>query len=90
MIGTVIAQDAKGRFAVAWYDSRGDRIRVAGSRTGRRWSRAHTIGHVSGIPSAMAIDLGGGGRGLVATDQGLTSRPVLVRRFSVRDLTRRR
>ena len=39
VIGTAIAQDAKGRLAVAWYDSRGDRIRVAASRNRRRWSR---------------------------------------------------
>jgi hypothetical protein len=89
VIGTAIAQDGRGRFAVAWYDSRGDRIRVAASRTGRRWSRARTIGHVNGIPSSMAIGLGGGGRGLVATDQGSTSKRVRVRRITVKGLYRR-
>ena len=88
VIGTAIAQDAKGRFAVAWYDSRGDRIRVAASRTGRRWSRARTIGRTSGIPSTMAIGLGRDGRGMVATDQGLVSKRVLVGRVDVRALTR--
>jgi hypothetical protein len=88
VIRTAIAQDARGRFAVAWYDSRGDRIRASASRTGRRWSRARTIGHVSDIPMAMAIGLGGGGRGLVATDQGLTSQPVLVRRVTLKGLLR--
>jgi hypothetical protein len=90
VIGTAIAQDARGRFAVAWYDSRSDAIRVAASRTGRRWSRARTIGHISGIPLTMAIGLGRGGRGMVATDQGLRSEPVLVGRVDVRALTERR
>ena len=90
VIGSAIAQDAKGRFAVAWYDSRGDRIRIAASRTGRRWSRARTIGRVEGIPSTMTIGLGRGGRGLVVTDQGLVSRPLLVGKVNVKRLTRRR
>ena len=89
VIGTAIAQDAKGRFAVAWYDSRGDRVRVAASRTGRRWSRARTIGRTSGIPSTMAIGLGRDGKGMVATDQGLVSKRVLVGRVDVRALTKR-
>jgi hypothetical protein len=90
VLDAAIAQDAKGRFAVAWYDSRGDRIRIAASRTGRRWSRARTIGHVAGIPSTMSIGLGSDGRGLVVTDQGLVTRRLLVGRVSVRGLTRRR
>ena len=89
VIGTAIAQDAKGRFAVAWYDSRGDRIRIAASRDGRRWSRARTLGRVAGIPSTMSIGLGPDGRGLVVTDQGLVSRPLLVGSVDVRRLTRR-
>ena len=89
MIGTAIAQDAKGRLAVAWYDSRGDRIRVAASRDGRRWSRARTLGRSAGIPSTLSIGLGPDGRGLVVTDQGLVSRPLLVGRVDVRRLTRR-
>lgn len=88
VLGTAIAQDGRGRFAVAWYDSRGDRVRVSASRTGRRWSRARTIGHVGGIPTTLAIGLGGRGRGMVAIDEGSASRPVLVRRISVRSLTR--
>jgi hypothetical protein len=87
VLGTAIAQDGKGHFAVAWYDSRGDRIRVCASRTGRRWSRARTIGHTNGIPTTLAIGLGRRGRGMVATDQGSTSKRVLVRRISVRSLT---
>ena len=53
------------QIAVAWYDSRGERIRVSASRTGRRWSRARTIGHVNGIhrpTGARLPGLGGGGR----------------------------
>jgi hypothetical protein len=89
VIGTTIAQDPKGRLAVAWYDSRGDRIRVAASRDGRRWSRARTLGRSAGIPSTMSIGLGPDGRGLVVTDQGLVSRPLLVGRVDVRKFTRR-
>ena len=89
VIGTAIAQDAKGRLAVAWYDSRGERIRVAASRDGRRWSRARTLGRSAGIPSTMSVGLGRDGRGLVVTDQGLVSRPLLVGRVDVRRLTRR-
>jgi hypothetical protein len=89
VIGTAIAQDAKGRLAVAWYDSRGDRIRVAASRNGRRWSHARTLGHTAGIPSTMSLGLGRGGRGLVVTDQGTVSRPLLVGRVDVRRLARR-
>jgi hypothetical protein len=89
VIGTAIAQDARGRLAVAWYDSRGDRIRVAASRDGRRWSRARTLGRSAGIPSTMSVGLGPDGRGLVVTDQGLVSRPLLVGRVDVRRLTRR-
>ena len=89
VIGTAIAQDAKGRLAVAWYDSRGERIRVAASRKGRRWSRARTLGRSAGIPSTMSIGLGPDGRGLVVTDQGLVSRPLLVGRVDVRGLSRR-
>ena len=89
VIGTAIAQDAKGRLAVAWYDSRGERIRVAASRNGRRWSRARTLGHYTGIPSTMSVGLGRDGRGLVVADQGLVSRPLLVGRIDVRRLTRR-
>ena len=89
VIGTAIAQDAKGRLAVAWYDSRGQRIRVAASRTGRRWSRARTLGPSAGIPSTMSVGLGRNGRGLVVTDQGLVSRPLLAGRVDVRRLTRR-
>jgi hypothetical protein len=89
VIGTAIAQDAKGRLAVAWYDSRGERIRVAASRDGRRWSRPRTLGHSAGIPSTMAIGLGPDGRGLLVTDQGLVSRSLLVGRVDVRGLTRR-
>ena len=37
----------------------------------------------------MSIGLGAGGRGLVVTDQGLVSRPLLVGRVDVRRLTRR-
>ena len=84
VIGTAIAQDAKGRLAVAWYDSRGERIRVAASRNGRRWSRARTLGRSAGIPSTMSVGLGPDGRGLVVTDQGLVSRPLLVGRVDVR------
>ena len=89
VIGTAIAQDAKGRLAVAWYDSRGDRIRVAASRNRRRWSRPRTLGRSAGIPLTMSIGLGPDGRGLVVTDQGLRSRPLLVGRVNVRRLTRR-
>ncbi len=89
VIGTAIAQDAKGRLAVAWYDSRGDRIRVAASRDGRRWSRARTLGRSAGIPSTISIGLGPDGRGLVVTDQGLVSRPLLAGRVDVRRFTRR-
>jgi hypothetical protein len=89
VLDTAIAQDAKGRMAVAWYDSRGDRIRVAASRDGRHWSRARTLGHTHGIPSTMAIGLGRDGRGLVVTDQGSVSRALLVGRVDVRRLTRR-
>ena len=89
VIGAAIAQDAKGRLAVAWYDSRGDRIRVAASRDGRRWSRARTLGRSAGIPSTMSVGLGPDGRGLVVTDQGLVSRALLVGRVDVRRLTRR-
>jgi hypothetical protein len=89
VIGTAIAQDAKGRLAVAWYDSRGQRIRVAASRDGRRWSRARTLGRSAGIPSTLSIGLGPDGRGLVVTDQGLVSRPLLVGRVDARSLTRR-
>jgi hypothetical protein len=89
VLETAIAQDAKGRLAVAWYDSRGGRIRVAASRNGRRWSRARTLGHSNGIPSTMSAGLGRGGRGLVVTDQGLVSRRVLVGRIDVRRLSRR-
>jgi hypothetical protein len=89
VIGTAIAQDARGRLAVAWYDSRGGRIRVAASRNGRRWSRARTLGRTSGTPSTLSIGLGRDGRGLVVTDQGLVSRPLLVGRVGVRALTRR-
>lgn len=89
VIGTAIAQDAKGRLAVAWYDSRSERIRVAASRDGRRWSRARTLGRSAGIPSTMSVGLGRDGRGLVVTDQGLVSRPLLVGRVDVRRLTRR-
>jgi hypothetical protein len=89
VIGTAIAQDARGRLAVAWYDSRGDRIRVAASRNGRRWSRARTLGGSAGIQSTMSIGLGPDGRGLVVTDQGLVSRPLLAGRVNVRRLTRR-
>ena len=89
MIGTAIAQDAKGRFAVAWYYSRGGRIRIAASRDGRRWSRARTLGRSAGIPSTLSIGLGPDGRGLVVTDQGLVSRRLLVGSVDVRRLTRR-
>jgi hypothetical protein len=89
VIGTAIAQDAKGRLAVAWYDSRDARIRVAASRNGRRWSRPRTLGRTAGIPSTMAVGLGRNGRGLVVTDQGLVSRALLVGRVDVRRLTRR-
>ncbi len=88
VLDTAIAQDARGRFAVAWFDSRGNRVRVAASRTGRRWSRARTVGRISGLSSTLAIGLGGGGRGLVAIDQSVTSKPVLVRRFSLKGLLR--
>ena len=87
VIGTAIAQDAKGRLAVAWYDSRSERIRVAASRNRRRWSRAHTVGPSAGIPSTLSIGLGPDGRGLVVADQGLVSRPLLVGRVDVRRLT---
>jgi hypothetical protein len=92
VIGTAIAQDAKGRLAVAWYDSRGDRnrIRVAASRNGRRWSRARTLGRSASIPSTLSIGLGPDGRGLVVTDQGLSSRSLLVGRVNVRRLTANR
>jgi hypothetical protein len=89
VIGTAIAQDARGRLAVAWYDSRGNRIRVAASRNGRRWSRPRTLGRSAGIPSTMSIGLGPDGRGLVVTDQGLVSRSLLAGRVNVRRLTRR-
>ena len=88
VIGAAIAQDARGRLAVAWYDSRGERIRVAASRNGRRWSRARTLGRSAGIPSTMSVGLGSDGKGLVVTDQGLVSRPLLVGRVDVRRLTR--
>jgi hypothetical protein len=89
VIGTAIAQDAKGRLAVAWYDSRSERIRIAASRTGRRWSRARSLGRSAGIPSTMSVGLGRDGRGLVVTDQGLSSRPLLVGSINVRRLTQR-
>ena len=89
VIGTAIAQDTQGRLAVVWYDSRGERIRVAASRDGRRWSRARTLGRSSGIPSTMSVGLGRDGRGLAVTDQGLVSRPLLVGSVNVRRLTRR-
>ena len=89
VIGTAIAQDAKGRLAVAWYDSRSERIRVAASRDGRHWSRARSLGRSAGIPSTMSVGLGPDGRGLVVTDQGLSSRPLLVGSINVRRLTRR-
>jgi hypothetical protein len=89
VIGTAIAQDGRGRLAVAWYDHRGERIRVAASRNGRRWSRARTLGRSASFPSVMSIGLGPDGRGLVVTDQGLVSRPLLVGRVDVRALTRR-
>ena len=44
------------------------------------------VGHTNGIPTTLAIGLGRG-RGLLATDQGSTSRRVLVRRISLRSLT---
>jgi hypothetical protein len=88
VIGTAIAQDAKGRLAVAWYDSRSERIRVAASRDGRRWSRARSLGRSAGIPSTMSVGLGRDGKGLVVTDQGLVSRPLLVGSVDVRKLTR--
>ena len=70
MIGTAIAQDAKGRLAVAWYDSRGQRIRVAASRNGRRWSRARTLGHSAGIPSTMSVGLGRTAAALLSPTKG--------------------
>jgi hypothetical protein len=89
VLDTAIAQDPKGRLAVAWYDSRGKRIRVAASRDGRRWSRARTLGRSAGIPSTISLGLGPNGQGLVVADQGTVSRPLLVGRVDVRTLTRR-
>ena len=89
VIGTAIAQDANGRLAVAWYDSRSERIRIAASRTGRRWSRARSLGRSASFPSTMSVGLGPDGRGLVVADQGLNSRPLLVGSINVRRLTRR-
>jgi hypothetical protein len=89
VLGTAIAQDASGRLAVAWYDSRGRRIRVAASRDGRRWSRARTLGRSAGIPSTISVGLGRDGQGLVVADQGNVTRPLLVGRVDVRSLTRR-
>jgi hypothetical protein len=89
VIGAAIAQDARGRLAVTWYDSRSGRIRVAASRTGRRWSRARNLGRSAGSPSTISVGLGRDGRGLVVTDQGLVSRPLLAGRVDVRRLTRR-
>ena len=83
VLATAIAQDGRGRFAVAWYDSRRDAVRFATSRKGRRWSRARTIGRVDGLPSTLAVGLARG-RGLVAIDQGSRSKAVLVRRIRVR------
>ena len=83
-----VAVDATGTALVAWYDSRSERIRVAASRDGRHWSRAHTLGRSAGIPSTMSVGLGRDGRGLVVTDQGLVSRPLRVGRIDVRKLTR--
>jgi hypothetical protein len=81
VVDTAIAQNAKGRLAVSWFDSRRDAVRVSTSRTGRRWSHARTLGHFDGLPSTLAIDLGREGRGVVAVDQGTRSHPVLVARF---------
>jgi hypothetical protein len=81
VVDTAIAQNAKGRLAVSWFDSRRDAVRVSTSCTDRRWSRARTLGHFDGLPSTLAIDLGRKGGGVVAVDQGTRSHPVLVARF---------
>jgi len=88
VLDTAIAQDAKGRFAITWYDSRRDAVRVAASRNGRRWSHARTILHMPNFPSRMSIALGRDGRGLLVTDQGSPSRRILVARIDVKRLTR--
>jgi hypothetical protein len=90
VLDTAIAQDSKGRFAVAWYDSRRDAVRISASRKGRRWSRAKTVAQFPNFPSRMSIGLGSDGRGLLVTDQGSLGRRVLVGRIDVKRLTRRR
>jgi hypothetical protein len=88
IVSTTIAQDAKGRFAVAWYDTRSHAVRISASRTGRHWTRAKTIGHMPNFPERMSLGLGPDGRGLLVTDQHLSTRRVLTARINVRKLLR--
>jgi hypothetical protein len=90
VLDTAIAQDAKGRFAIAWYDSRRNAVRIAASRNGRRWSHAKTVARFPNFPSRMSIGLGANGRGLLVTDQGSVGRRILVGKIDVKKLTKKR
>jgi hypothetical protein len=68
IIGMGLAQSAKGRMVVAWYDDIHDRIDASASKTGAHWTRARVLATGVSLPLDVRVGLGPNGHGLVVWD----------------------